>query len=237
MKYIISDQHFSHFGICDFDKRPFTNIEEMDETLIQNWNDVVKEEDTVYVLGDMFYRASSEKVFNVLDRLQGNIIYIFGNHERPIRKNDKVLKEYFVEHYDYLDIPYEYEGEDYRLVLSHYPIPHFNGHFRDNVVHFYGHVHNTEEENMTQYHQLMNFTNHNHEKAHLMLNVGSMMPYMNYTPQPLDFVIQQAIQRSKDMYNYLNHYSDGTLPRYKTFISDRKVKNGSTFSDDKTVKM
>lgn len=237
MEYIISDQHFHHYNICSFDGRPFSDIEEMNQALIDNWNSVVRDGDTVYVLGDMFYRAASDKVFNVLDRLKGDIIYIFGNHERPIIRNEKVVKEYLKETHDYLDIPHTYEGDDYRIVLSHYPIPLFNGHFRENVVHFYGHVHNSEEEILTQYHQLMNFNHYNHERAHLMLNVGTMMPYMGYTPQPLNYVIRKAIERSKNMYDYLNNHQGGVLPNYDKYKKDANKSTRSTFSDDKTVKM
>lgn len=217
MEYVISDQHFHHININTFDNRPFENIEEMNQTLIDNWNSVVHERDTVYVLGDMFYRAPSDKVFNILDRLNGNIIYIFGNHERPIKKNEKVLKEYLEETHEYLDIAHDYHGEHFRLVMSHYPIPLFNGHFRENVVHLYGHVHNTEEEFLTQYHQLMNFSQHNHEQAHLMINVGAMMPHMGYTPQPLNYIIKKAIKRSQKMFNYFNEQHDGVLPSYEQF--------------------
>lgn len=46
--FLIADTHFSHLGVCQFlnndgtKLRPFDNIEEMDEILIQNWNSVVK---------------------------------------------------------------------------------------------------------------------------------------------------------------------------------------------------
>ncbi len=48
--------------------RPFDSIEEMDETLISNWNSRVKGNDTVYILGDLFYR--SENAEDILSRLK-----------------------------------------------------------------------------------------------------------------------------------------------------------------------
>ena len=40
-----------------FDKRPFTDIDEMDQCLINNWNACVQPEDTVYILGDFCYKG------------------------------------------------------------------------------------------------------------------------------------------------------------------------------------
>lgn len=50
--YYISDLHFGHYNIMRFDNRPFNSVEEMDKALIDNWNSVVSEGDTVYILGD-----------------------------------------------------------------------------------------------------------------------------------------------------------------------------------------
>lgn len=53
MNYFISDLHFGHKNILKFDNRPFLNIEQHDKAIIENWNNVVGEDDDVYVLGDI----------------------------------------------------------------------------------------------------------------------------------------------------------------------------------------
>ena len=45
-----------HANSISFDNRPFVSVEEMNEALIQNWNARVTPDDTVYVLGDMFFK-------------------------------------------------------------------------------------------------------------------------------------------------------------------------------------
>ena len=50
--FFIADTHFGGENIRRYENRPFETAEEMDEKLIENWNRVVSEEDTVYVLGD-----------------------------------------------------------------------------------------------------------------------------------------------------------------------------------------
>ena len=53
MIYYIADTHFRDQAIFDKCKRPFESLDDMEEVIIQKWNAKVKEEDTVYVLGDI----------------------------------------------------------------------------------------------------------------------------------------------------------------------------------------
>ena len=46
---------FWHKNIIKFDGRPFESAEEMDAKIIENWNNVVKNNDNVYIVGDMFW--------------------------------------------------------------------------------------------------------------------------------------------------------------------------------------
>jgi calcineurin-like phosphoesterase family protein len=90
MIFFTSDTHFSHFKICEYANRPFKTLEQMDETLIRNWNQRVKKEDTVFHLGDFCFSRSTEapdgqknKVAYEYyrNRLNGNIILTSGNHD------------------------------------------------------------------------------------------------------------------------------------------------------------
>ena len=49
MIYYTADQHFGHSNVILFCDRPFKNVIEMDETLINNWNNVVSDDDIVYI--------------------------------------------------------------------------------------------------------------------------------------------------------------------------------------------
>ena len=62
MNFYIADTHFGHEKVIEFCRRPFKNIEEMDEVIIKNWNEVVGHEDHVYILGDMIYRNKKEEI-------------------------------------------------------------------------------------------------------------------------------------------------------------------------------
>lgn len=51
--WFTSDLHLNHSKIIEYCNRPFSNIEEMNEMLINNWNSVVKPKDIVFCLGDI----------------------------------------------------------------------------------------------------------------------------------------------------------------------------------------
>ncbi len=78
--FFTSDTHFGHSKIIDYCKRPFSSIEEHDKALIQNWNNTVGQDGTVFHLGDFAY-GNSQFIANIIKQLNGNIILIKGNHD------------------------------------------------------------------------------------------------------------------------------------------------------------
>lgn len=73
--FFTADTHLGHERTLVLSKRPFANVTEMDDAIINNWNRVVKSEDTVYHLGDF---GTPE----LMPHLMGNIIFLPGNYER-----------------------------------------------------------------------------------------------------------------------------------------------------------
>jgi calcineurin-like phosphoesterase family protein len=78
--FFTADTHFGHSNIIEYDSRPFSNADEMDEALIKNWNRAVGPGDSVYHLGDVSL-ARPERTKEILDSLNGKIYLIRGNHE------------------------------------------------------------------------------------------------------------------------------------------------------------
>ena len=178
MNYYISDLHFGHKNVIKFDDRPFESAEEMDAKIIENWNNVVKKNDNVYVVGDMFW-CKMDKAIEILDELNGNKFLIKGNHDRC--HDDRFLKK-FVKASEYMEI----EDNGRKVVLCHYPIPYFKNHYYG-WYHLYGHVHTTKE-----YGLVLKAQQDLRDGMGLpcnMYNVGCMMPYMNYTPRTLDEIL------------------------------------------------
>ena len=78
--YITSDQHFFHKNIIDYENRPYSSVEEMNEDLITKWNSVVTDEDTVFCLGD-FALSNKDNIIEIGNRLNGHKVLIKGNHD------------------------------------------------------------------------------------------------------------------------------------------------------------
>lgn len=84
--FFTSDMHFDHHPIILGAARPFVkgDFREMNEVLTRNWNSIVKPSDRVYFLGDLTYNLDGETASNFLCRLNGEVSFIRGNHDRDI---------------------------------------------------------------------------------------------------------------------------------------------------------
>ncbi len=83
-----SDLHLGHLNIIEYCRRPFSSVEDMNEGLIARWNDVVDDDDVVYVLGDVALGKIKESL-PLVARLKGHKIQIPGNHDRNFRGHHK----------------------------------------------------------------------------------------------------------------------------------------------------
>lgn len=91
MRYFFTaDLHLGHKNIISYCNRPFESLEQMNTTIIRNWNERVKPEDTVFIIGDFCFRNSSDKRGEGIRMsakewescLHGKIIHIQGNHDK-----------------------------------------------------------------------------------------------------------------------------------------------------------
>lgn len=179
--YYISDLHFGHKNIIRYDNRPFKNVEEHDEEIIKRWNNTVKQDDEVYILGDISW-YSPQKTVEIFNRLHGIKHLLVGNHDHKLLKS-KQVRDLFVEINDYKEIKLP---DNKGIVLSHYPIPCFNKHYHG-WIHLYAHVHNSFEANMME--SIRREMIELYDKPCDMFNVGCMLDYMNYTPRTLEQII------------------------------------------------
>lgn len=83
--FLIADPHFGHQGMCEFKRadgtklRPWSYYKDMDEALVANWNETVRPQDKVYVLGDV---AMHPRSLDTIGRCHGDKVLIKGNHDQ-----------------------------------------------------------------------------------------------------------------------------------------------------------
>ena len=96
-RYLISDLHLDHDNIIDYCDRPFDNVEEMNQVLIENWNRTVSNDDIVFFVGDLGHFANDDDLRYWLERLNGRTVFIEGNHDSPDRYVDGVhTHQYYI---------------------------------------------------------------------------------------------------------------------------------------------
>lgn len=135
MFYFISDTHFGHDNILKMCSRPFDSIDDMNEALIAAWNARVTGNDTVFILGDLFYRCADPEP--ILQRLKGKKRLITGNHDSSWM--DRVdLNRYFVS----VDPLLEVVLGSRVITMCHYPLLTWKHKLRQNSFMVHGHIHN-----------------------------------------------------------------------------------------------
>lgn len=138
MHWFTSDLHFGHKNIIEYAKRPFKDVHEMDAALINNWNELVKADDTVFVIGDISFYPP-ETTARILWSLKGRIHLIKGNHDRKINHS---LSERFDSVSDLLewDFPEPRSKRGQKVVMCHYAMRTWNK-MHYGAWQLYGHSH------------------------------------------------------------------------------------------------
>ena len=104
----------------------------MNETIINNWNSIVKNNDTIYHLGD-FCLSTNDEIKSIFNKLNGNKILIRGNHDRkPVKFYEEIGFKFLACAPIILD--------EYKLMLSHVPLPEVK--IKDGYINLHGHIHN-----------------------------------------------------------------------------------------------
>ena len=165
MIYVTSDLHLCHDRGFIYEPRGFQNIDDMNKTIIKNWNNIVNPEDDVYCLGDIMLN-DNEAGLNFLKQLKGNIHIVLGNHDTDTRA--KLYKTCYNVVEVELALKIKYNG--YRFFMTHYPC--FTGNLEKCLCNLYGHTHQT-----TNFYQDIPF----------MYHVG--MDSHNCTPISIDQII------------------------------------------------
>ena len=132
MIYFTSDTHFNHDKEFCWKARGFNSVEEMNNKIMENWNNTITDEDEVYLLGDV-----------ILSQLKGKIHIILGNHctQKRIELYEQLPNIVEVAYAKLIKI-----GKQH-YYLSHYPT--FTANYDDkpyhnHIINLYGHTHQAD---------------------------------------------------------------------------------------------
>lgn len=131
--FFTSDTHFFHEKIIGFANRPFASVEEMNETLIRNWNETVPEDGIVFHLGDFCF-GTAQQWLQILSGLNGKIHLVMGNHDMRNAGEDFMKTFASVSQQRTIIV----DGQS--IILNHNPFLCFGGAYRG-VWQLFGHVH------------------------------------------------------------------------------------------------
>ena len=146
MKHFTGDTHFNHRGLLKIQLhngtesgiRDFKNVQEMNEIMIHKWNETVKDGDLVYHLGDFAFppKIDGTPVDEILDKLNGQIYLIKGNHDDKnidlFKDQKKIIK--------IIDIAYIRLENKQKVMLCHYPMLSWRTSIHGSW-HLFGHCH------------------------------------------------------------------------------------------------
>jgi calcineurin-like phosphoesterase family protein len=186
--FFSSDLHFFHKNIIKYSNRPFSSVEEMNQKLIDNWNAVVKPQDTIYSLGDFSF-ANYLLTCTVLKQLNGQHHMILGNHDKTIVLNEtKILASGWVKSISHYK---EIRHHGITIVLFHYPMRTWNKAHHDSIL-LHGHCHGS----------LAPFG------KSVDVGVDAKFIHSEYRPTSLDEVFDYMSKRD---FIKVDHHDEGTM--------------------------
>lgn len=186
--WFTSDTHFGHNNIIKFCKRPWKKAEEMDEALIELWNSVVKHDDIVFHLGDFAF-ATNNRWKEIIQRLNGHIYLIVGNHDEH-----RYPGHYVFSLFEGVSSQLTLRIDNRYIYLNHYPFLCYGGTYRNPeqaVIQLYGHVHSNPNCGGMDTDRLVNLFPYQYD-------VG--VDNNNYTPvswQQVQEIIQKQVEDAK----------------------------------------
>lgn len=139
--WFTADPHFWHKNILKYcPDRGCESVEEMNERIIESWNQIIPPNGHVFLLGDLAFCGLTKKL-DILSRLSGRKYLIRGNHDQGL--NDRI-REHFVWVKDYHELKTIVDDKPKWINLCHYPMYSWNRAFHGSWM-LHGHRHGLDE--------------------------------------------------------------------------------------------
>ena len=167
MIYYIADTHFGDERVMRLARRPFDTVNQMNTTLILNWNNKVSATDDVYIIGD--FAVSDEVAINMLKQLNGRKHLVLGNHDSVLFTAIAMFEE--------VSTINKIDDNGRSVVLCHYPLMSYENSIYGGY-HVFGHIHNNEADIATKL------------QAYIPNSLHAGIDIIGFEPQTLDELIK-----------------------------------------------
>lgn len=138
MKWYTSDLHFSYENIIDLCNRPFKDVSEMNNKILENFREKIGKDDFLFILGDV--SAYGQEPEYLIRKIPGHKILIKGNHDKSLIKRHS-FRQCFTDIVSNEIVKDTVDDEEVKIFLTHYPMTEWDGYWKG-IWQFYGHVHN-----------------------------------------------------------------------------------------------
>lgn len=119
MIYLTSDLHLNHNKPFVYEARGFDSVTIMNNTILNNLNEVVTDQDDLYILGDLILGGGNniEQTLDLLYQIPGKIHIVRGNHDTDTRCSLYASLPNIIELQNSIYLKYN----NYHFYLSHFP--------------------------------------------------------------------------------------------------------------------
>lgn len=140
--FVVSDTHFGHSNILNFMDKDghrfrgslFSSVQEMNETMVENWNSVVSDQDIVYHMGDVYF-GNPKDAEKYISRLNGRKRLLLGNHDDG---KCAVLQKHFQKIGLWRMFP------EFNVLLTHVPVHESTLNEKKSRFNLHGHIHQND---------------------------------------------------------------------------------------------
>ena len=134
--FFTADLHFGSQSVLRHCNRNFDTVQEMNEFYINNWNQTIKNNDFIFILGDLVHNQTKSYWRNLITKLNGKKILIIGNHD----KEKSICLDYFEYVTKQDSFFFSDKKNTYEIFMCHYPCINWPNQYR-NAWHIFGHCH------------------------------------------------------------------------------------------------
>lgn len=143
--FLSADPHFGHFNIIRFCNRPFASIQEMDDAIINNYNQDIGSNDLLIIVGDF----AAKNIRQYRERINCNNVWLIeGNHDRisshkpgPLIRSSNLSNTPIFQKIETLcEISVIKENTKQAIILCHYAMRAWPQSHRGSYM-CYGHTH------------------------------------------------------------------------------------------------